>query len=71
MSVVWNEGEEEKSVALEVLSTKDFLTELKWPKGLDAVAAGTKVTLVWKSRGGIVDGVWQTRYRKLTLVEKA
>ena len=71
VSVVWNEGEEEKSVALEVLSTKDFLTELKWAKALDKVPAGTKVTLVWKSRGGIVDGVWQTRCRKLTLVEKA
>ena len=70
VTVVWMEGEVEKSVVLEVLSTKDFLTELKWPKGLDAVAAGTKVTLVWKSRGGIVDGVWQTRCRKMTLVEK-
>ncbi len=71
VSVVWMEGEVEKSAALEVLSTKDYLTELKWPAALNEVAAGTKVTLVWKSRGGIADGVWQTRCRKLTLVEKA
>jgi hypothetical protein len=70
VTVVWMDGEEEKSAALEVVSTKEFLTELKWPKELDGVAAGTKLELVWKSRGGIVDGVWQTRRRKLTLVEK-
>ena len=70
VTVKWMDGEEEKSAALEVLSTKDFLTELKWPKELDGVAAGTELELVWRSRGGIVDGVWQVRYRKLTLVEK-
>jgi hypothetical protein len=70
VTVVWMEGEEEKSVALEVESTAPRMTVLKWPKELDGVAAGMKMMLVWKSRGGIVDGVWQTRYRKLTLVEK-
>ncbi len=71
VTVVWMEGEVEKSAALEVLSTIDFLTELKWPAALNEVAAGTKVRLVWKSRGGLMEGVWQTRERKLTLVEKA
>ncbi len=71
VTVKWMEGEEEKSAALEVESTVPRMTVLKWPKELDGVAAGTMIELVWKSRGGIVDGVWQTRYRKLTLVEKA
>ena len=60
-----------RCISLEVESTGPQMTTLKWPKELDGVAAGTRMELVWKSRGGIVDGVWQTRYRKLTLVEKA
>ena len=68
--VKWMEGGVEKSAALEVVSTDDHWTTVKWPKELDALSAGTKVILHVRCRGGIVDGVWQTRERKLTLVEK-
>jgi hypothetical protein len=70
VTVRWMEGGEQKSVALEVVSTSSILSEMKWPKELEKVSAGTKIDVVLRSRGGIVDGVWQTRYRRLTLVEK-
>ncbi len=70
VTVLWKEGEEEKSAALEVVSTSEMLSEMKWPKELDGVRAGTRIEVVLKCRGGIVDGVWQTRYRSLTLVDE-
>ena len=70
VTVSWKEGEEEKSAAVEVVSSYEQLMTLKFPKELETVPDGTRILLKVKCRGGIVDGVWQTRYRKMSVVEK-
>ena len=70
VTVSWKEGEEEKSAAVEVVSSNERLMTLKFPKELETVPEGTRILLKVKCRGGIVDGVWQTRYRKMSVVEK-
>ena len=70
VTVSWKEGEEEKTAAVEVVSSYDRLMTLKFPKELETLPEGTRILLKVKCRGGIVDGVWQTRCRKMTVVEK-
>ena len=70
ITISWAEGDRGKTAALKIKKSMKFMIETKWPKELDNVPAGTRIELTLKSRGGIPDGVWQTRYRKLTLVEK-
>ncbi len=69
VTVSWQEGEEEKTAAVEVVSTYEYMMTLKFPKELESLPEGTRILLKVKCRGGIEDGVWQTRCRKMTVVE--
>ena len=69
VTVSWTEGTAAKSVAMEWETTSDWITILKWPSALDVLPVGTQLTLTWHSRGGVEDGILQTRERHLTLIE--
>ncbi len=65
----WIEDGVEKTAELKLASQTENVTRLAWNEALDHVELGTKVVITIRSRGGIADGVWQTRERVLYIRE--
>ncbi len=65
----WIEGEVEKKAEFKLAHQSEMGTFLAWNEEMDHVALGTKVVITIRSRGGIADGVWQTRERILHIRE--
>lgn len=65
----WIEGDEEKTAEFKLASQSSLWTRMAWNEALDHLEMGTKVVITIRSRGGIPDGVWQTRERVLYVRE--
>ena len=65
----WVEDGEEKKAELKLAYQSEVWTRMAWNTEMDHLALGTKVVITIRSRGGIPDGVWQTRERILHIRE--
>ncbi len=65
----WIEDGVEKTAEFRLARQSQLWTRLAWNEALDHVELGTKVVITIRSRGGIADGVWQTRERVLYIRE--
>ena len=65
----WVEDGEEKKAELKLAYQSEVWTRMAWNTEMDHLALGTKVVITIRSRGGIQDGVWQTRERVLHIRE--
>ncbi len=65
----WIEDGVEKTAEFKLASQSPLWTRMAWNAALDHLELGTKVVITIRSRGGILDGVWQTRERILYVRE--
>jgi hypothetical protein len=65
----WIEDGVEKTAEFKLASQSSLWTRMAWNAALDHLELGTKVVITIRSRGGILDGVWQTRERILYVRE--
>ena len=65
----WIEDGVEKTAEFKLASQSTLWTRMAWNAALDHLELGTEVVITIRSRGGILDGVWQTRERILHVRE--